>query len=49
MYSGRSPPDIQSEMSWRGVIVIPNRGRMFGCVKRFHITASLQKVYVKFR
>lgn len=29
IYSCTSAPDIQSEMSWRGVIVIPNRGTMF--------------------
>ena len=44
MCSVRSPPDIQFEMSWKGVMVIPSRGTMFGCFKRFHVTASLQKV-----
>ena len=46
MYSGNSPPDIQSEMSWsRGEIMAPRRGIMFGCVSRFHIMTSSQKVY----
>jgi len=45
MYCGRSPPGIQFEMSWKGVTVMPNKGKMFGCAKRFHITASLQKAY----
>jgi hypothetical protein len=44
MYSDRSPPGIQSEMSWRrGEVWAPRRGTMFGWFKRFHVTASLQK------
>ena len=26
MYAGRSPPDIQSEMSWGGLVVAPRGG-----------------------
>ena len=39
MYSVRLPPVIHSEMSWRGIEVIPRRGTMFGWSKRFHTTA----------
>jgi hypothetical protein len=45
MYSVRLPPGIRSEMSWRGLGVIPRRGTMFLCFKHFHITASWQSVY----
>ena len=43
IYSSRLPPDIQFEISWKGLMVMPRRGRMFGCVRCFHVTASLQK------
>jgi len=43
-YSVRITPDIESEMSWRGSVVTPRRGTMFGCVKYFHITATWWKV-----
>lgn len=33
-------------MSWKGLTVIPRRGKMFGCVNRFHVTASWQKIWV---
>jgi len=38
MYSVRFPPDIHSETNWRGSVVAPRRGTMFGCVKvsRYH-------------
>lgn len=39
MYPVRSPPGIQSEMCWRGLVVTPRRGTMFGCFKCFHVTA----------
>lgn len=42
MYSKRSPPGIQFEISWKGAMVVPNSGTIFGCVKRFHMTASWQ-------
>lgn len=45
MYSGRFPPGIQIDTSWKGVIVTPRRGKAFWCVKRPHITASWQKAY----
>ena len=40
MYSGRSPPVIHSEMSWRGFAVTPRRGTIFLCFRRFHTMAS---------
>ena len=46
MYSGRSPPDIHLEMSWKGVGVTPSRDTIFGCVRCFHIMASWQKIWV---
>jgi len=46
MYSDNSPPDIQTEMDWKGVKVAPRKGTMFGCVKRFHTTASWQNAYM---
>jgi len=44
MYCGRLPPGIQFETSWREVMVTPRKGKMFGCVKRFQITASWQNI-----
>ena len=44
MYSITSPPDIHSEMSWRGSMVKPRSGTMFGCTKCFHATATWRKV-----
>ena len=46
MYSGRFPPGTQFEMSWKGLVVIPRRGKTFGCAKCFHVTASLQKSWL---
>ena len=43
--SNRSPPDIQVDTNWAGVMVTPSRGTTFGCLKCFHTTASLQKIY----
>ena len=43
MYPGSSP-GIQLEMSRKGAIVTPRMGKMFGCVKFLHMTASRQKV-----
>jgi hypothetical protein len=40
MYSVRSPPGIQAEISWRGLEVIPRSGTMVLCSKCFHTTAS---------
>jgi len=44
MYSGKFPPDIQFETSWKGLRVTPRRGTIFGCDNRFQIIASRQKV-----
>ena len=44
--SMRFPPGIHSEISWRGDGVIPRKGTMFWCSKRFHIIASWYKVCV---
>ena len=46
IYSVRSPPGIQSEMSCSGSMVTPRRGTMFGCAKCFHTTATWWKVCV---
>ena len=33
---------MKIETSWGGEIVAPRRGKMYGCFKPFHVTASLQ-------
>lgn len=45
IYSDNSPPVIQSEMSWKGDMVVPKSETMFGWSKRFHTMTSLQKAY----
>ena len=45
MYSGRFPQDIQSEISWRGEVVTPMKGTIFGWFKHFHTMASWQNGY----
>ena len=42
MYFDRFPLDMKGEISWDGEMMAPRRGRMCGCFKLFHITASLQ-------
>ena len=36
---------MRAEISWGGEMVAPRRGRIFGCFKLFHITASLQNIF----
>jgi len=43
MYSIRFPLDLQPEMSWGGTVVIHRRGKMFGWIKCFHVTAAWQR------
>ena len=44
MWVVRFPPDIHSDTIWRGSKVTPINGTTLGCVKRFHITASLYSI-----
>ena len=44
MYFDRSPAGINAETSWGGEIVAPRRGKMYGCSKYFHTTASWQNI-----
>ena len=46
IYCNSSLPGIQTETNWRGVVVTPRSGTMFGWSRRFHTTASLKKAYV---
>lgn len=46
MYSVRSLPDIQAETNWRGSVVTPRRGTIFGCAKCFQTTATWWKVCI---
>ena len=45
IYFDRSPAGIRAETSWGGEMVAPRRGRIFACLKLFHIAASLQNIF----
>ena len=45
IYFDRSPAGIRAETSWGGEMVAPRRGRIFECLKLFHIAASLQNIF----
>ena len=44
-YLDRFPAGMKAETSWGGEMVAPRRGKMLGCFKLFHITASLQNIF----
>ena len=45
IYFERSPAGMRAETSWGGEMVAPRKGRIFECLKLFHIAASLQNIF----